>query len=59
MDMKEATKIVVGMAQSRPEDSDEGQALRMILRDLREERQFMIGTGDSVARMEMMLQGVQ
>ena len=35
---KEATTIVVAMAQARDEASLEGEALRMILRELREQR---------------------
>jgi hypothetical protein len=40
MDLKKATEIVVGMAQERSPDSPEGEALRMVLKELKEHRLF-------------------
>ena len=38
VNQREATNIVVAMAQARDETTPEGEALRMILRELREQR---------------------
>lgn len=40
MDSKRATEIVVGMAMARNPESPDGEALRMILREVKESRRF-------------------
>lgn len=51
MDMKEATAIVVRMAEDRDADSGEGLALRIILRDLRLHRETSNTAEEAIKRM--------
>lgn len=51
MDMKQATAVVVEMAQARPAETIEGEALRMILRDLKEQRLLNLETERAAGRM--------
>jgi len=55
MDMKQATAVVVEMAQNRPAESVEGEALRMILRDLKAQRLLGIETEQTIARANELL----
>jgi hypothetical protein len=55
MERPEATAIVVEMARKMPEETAEGQALRIVLGELRLARVFMHEAEQPVARMEGMI----
>ena len=58
MTSQEATQIVVNMARARDEGSPEGEALRIMLRELRERRGEAIDLAKAVDRMNGQLEGV-
>ena len=51
MERQEATAVVVAMAQDRGEDTKEGEALRIILRELRDHRKAADVVEAALARM--------
>lgn len=58
MDQKTATNIVVKMALERDESTPEGQALRIVLRELRDRRGAAIELERAVDRANAVLEGV-
>lgn len=58
MDQKTATDIVVKMALARDEKTPEGQALRIVLRELRDRRGAAIELEKAVDRANAVLEGV-
>lgn len=55
MERPEATAIVVKMAEDRDKDSPEGEALRIVLRELREQRVAAKAAGEAMDKMGGML----
>jgi hypothetical protein len=53
---QEATRIAVAMAQSIAEDTGEGQALRILLRELKEYRRADVELGNSMVQMQELLE---
>ena len=56
VDQQEATKIAVAMAQSRAKDTEEGQALRILLGELKEHRKCDIEMTNSISEMNELLE---
>lgn len=52
MTQQDATKVVVAMAQARAEDTEEGEALRLILRELKDSRVVGIQGDQAIINMQ-------